>query len=88
MDFLFGKKHPIYDSKGRLAHRWEGFMDRWKTRYQNSANLDWRNHSGLNFSESQEPPTEPPAEPVEEPVEEPPAEPVEEPPAGFQRRAK
>ena len=56
MNFLFGKKYPIYNSQGRLAHRWGDFMERWKARYQKNADLDWRNHSGLNFSESGEPP--------------------------------
>lgn len=67
MNFLFGKKYPIYNSQGQVAHRWGKFMERWKTRYQKSANLDWRNHSGLNFSKSQEsPPDERPPEKMSE----------------------
>lgn len=51
MNFLFGKKYPIYDSKGNLAHRWEEFMGKWKERYKKSENLNWKNHSGKTFSE-------------------------------------
>ena len=50
MDFLFGKKPVIYNSQGRIEHRWRGFMDRWKDRYKRDENLNWRNHSGLHFN--------------------------------------
>ena len=49
MNFLFGKKYPIYDSKGQISHRNSEFMDAWEKRYQNSPDLNWRNHSGGNF---------------------------------------
>ena len=50
MDFLFGKKYPIYDSKGQMSHRWEEFMSRWKERYRKDEALNWKNHSGKSFS--------------------------------------
>ena len=51
MDFLFGGKYPIYNSKGQITHRWEEFMDKWKNRYKTTESLNWKNHSGQSFSE-------------------------------------
>ena len=49
MNFLFGKKPAIYDSQGKINHRWAGFMERWRERYRSGEALNWRNHSGLHF---------------------------------------
>ena len=51
MDFLFGKKYPIYNPKGQIAHRWKEFMDKWGERYEKNENLNWKNHSGKSFQE-------------------------------------
>ncbi len=48
LDFLFGKSPKIFDEKGRVHHelpkeKW----DLWNARYQQGAEYNWRNHTGM-----------------------------------------
>ena len=54
INFLFGKKYPIFDEKGKIQHSREDFFKSWKTRYQKDINKDWRNHSGLSYKQESE----------------------------------
>ncbi len=49
MDFLFGKKYPIFNKKGDIQHSRDRFFMEWKNRYLQDSNKNWRNHSGLTF---------------------------------------
>ena len=51
LDFLFGKKPPIFNKKGEVSHKmrkksWED----WKDRYKEGPEYDWRRHSGKHFT--------------------------------------
>ena len=52
MDFLFGKKYPIFNEDGEIEHSRKDRFEEWKSRYKNSSERDWRNHSGQSFKES------------------------------------
>ena len=50
LDFLFGKKPPIFNQHSEVEHqlkrnRWR----EWDNRYQQGAEYDWRRHEGMNF---------------------------------------
>ncbi len=52
MDFLFGKKPPIFNKKSEVEHdlsnqSWE----KWKNRYLKSAEYNWRQHDGMVFQQ-------------------------------------
>lgn len=47
IEFLFGKKYPIFNKKGEIEHSRQDMFKSWKQRYQKDANKNWRNHSGL-----------------------------------------
>ena len=49
MDFLFGKKFPIFNKEGKIEHSRKNAMESWKKRYENDEDADWRNHSGMTF---------------------------------------
>ena len=49
MNFLFGKKPPIFDSKGEISHDRKSSFTKWKERYQNNETYNWKNHSGMVF---------------------------------------
>ena len=49
MDFLFGKKPPIFNSKGDIEHQREVSFSKWKERYENDVNYNWKNHSGMIY---------------------------------------
>ena len=49
MDFLFGKKFPIFNPQGEIEHHRENSMKAWKERYEKDATGDWKNHSGMVF---------------------------------------
>lgn len=53
MDFLFGKKFPIFNSEGEIEHARKDAMESWKERYEKEASADWRNHSGMTFKKPQ-----------------------------------
>jgi 3-phenylpropionate/cinnamic acid dioxygenase small subunit len=47
LDFLFGKRAPIFDANGEVKHnlpkeKW----DAWNNRYHQGAEYNWRNHVG------------------------------------------
>ena len=52
MDFLFGKKYPVFNKEGEIEHSRKKSFEEWKSRYKNSPERDWRNHSGQSFKES------------------------------------
>lgn len=49
INFLFGKKYPIFNAQGEIEHSRKEFFKQWKQRYQKDSNKDWRNHSGLYY---------------------------------------
>lgn len=49
MNFLFGKKPPIFNSKGKISHDRKTSFEAWQERYKNNDNYNWKNHSGMNF---------------------------------------
>lgn len=54
LDFLFGKSPKIFDEKGRVRHelpkeKW----DAWGARYQQGAEYNWRNHTGVRATSGQ-----------------------------------
>ena len=49
MDFLFGKKFPIFNSEGEIEHTRKKAMESWKERYEKEPGADWKNHSGMTF---------------------------------------
>ena len=55
LDFLFGKKPPIFDKKGMVQHQLkEKSWSEWKDRYIESPENDWRHHSGKSFNQERE----------------------------------
>ena len=55
MEFLFGKKYPIFNKKGKIQHSRETFVKEWKARYKNNPNYNWKNHAGMHFQDSTQP---------------------------------
>ena len=53
MEFLFGKKYPIFNKEGQIEHSRKDSFQQWKERYLQDPNKNWRNHTGLNFKGSQ-----------------------------------
>ncbi|MGI9549372.1 MAG: hypothetical protein ACR2M7_05325 [Bdellovibrionales bacterium] len=49
MNFLFGKKYPIFNKEGKIQHRRDLFFKEWKERYTQDSNKNWKNHSGRAF---------------------------------------
>ncbi len=50
LDFLFGKKPPIFNKKGHVEHELKGdSWAKWKDRYRYGSEYDWRKHSGMQF---------------------------------------
>lgn len=49
MEFLFGKKYPIFDTEGDIQHKRKESFQEWKEYYEKSPEKNWRNHSGLFF---------------------------------------
>ena len=49
MNFLFGSKYPIFNKGGEISHKRPESFEEWNSRYKNSAEHDWRNHSGQTF---------------------------------------
>ena len=49
MNFLFGKKFPIFNTRGEIEHHRESSMKAWRKRYKKEASADWKNHSGMVF---------------------------------------
>ncbi len=55
LDFLFGKKPPIFNKKGMVEHQLKGkSWSEWKNRYIESPENDWRQHSGKSFNKEME----------------------------------
>ena len=52
MEFLFGKKYPIFNKEGQIEHSRKDSLKEWKDRYKTDPNKNWRNHTGLNFKSS------------------------------------
>ena len=53
MEFLFGKKYPIFNKEGEIEHPRKDHFNQWKDRYTADPNKNWRNHAGLNFKDTQ-----------------------------------
>ena len=53
MEFLFGKKYPIFNKEGKIEHSQKDTFKQWKERYKTDPNKNWRNHTGLHFKGSQ-----------------------------------
>ena len=52
LDFLFGKKPPIFNKKGTVEHQLKkNSWSKWKNRYIENPENDWRQHSGKSFNE-------------------------------------
>ena len=51
MEFLFGKKYPIFNKEGEIAHSRKGFFKQWKASYKKSPEKNWRNHKGMLFKD-------------------------------------
>lgn len=49
MEFLFGKKYPIFNKEGDIEHSRKDSFKEWQERYKNDSNKNWRNHTGLYF---------------------------------------
>ena len=49
MNFLFGKKPPIFDSKGDIDHKRAMSFKKWRDRYINDGSYNWKNHSGMLY---------------------------------------
>ena len=53
MEFLFGKKYPIFNKEGEIEHSRKDNFKQWKERYKTDSNKNWRNHKGMHFKNSQ-----------------------------------
>ena len=51
MEFLFGKKYPIFNKKGRIEHSRKESFEEWKESYTKNPEKNWRNHTGMQFKE-------------------------------------
>ena len=51
MEFLFGKKYPIFNEEGEIEHSRKKFFQEWKNSYKNDPNKNWRNHTGMAFKD-------------------------------------
>ena len=51
MEFLFGKKYPIFNKEGEIQHNRKKFLKQWKESYTKNPEKNWRNHSGTIFRE-------------------------------------
>lgn len=51
MEFLFGKKYPIFNKKGELEHRRKDSFEKWKESYKNNPEKNWKNHIGMFFKD-------------------------------------
>lgn len=53
MEFLFGKKYPIFNKQGEIEHSRKEFFKEWKNYYKKNPEKNWRNHSGMVFRDEQ-----------------------------------
>lgn len=51
MNFLFGKKYPIFNEKGQIQHSRETSFKKWRDSYKQDPEKNWRNHTGLYFKD-------------------------------------
>ena len=51
MEFLFGKKYPIFNEKGEIEHSRKKFFKEWKEVYTKDPEKNWRNHTGMIFKD-------------------------------------
>ena len=51
MEFLFGKKYPIFNKEGDIEHSRKGFFKQWKESYKKNPEKNWRNHAGMTFKD-------------------------------------
>ena len=49
MEFFFGKKFPIFNSKGQIFHQRKKAREAWKARHEKDPTKNWKNHSGLFY---------------------------------------
>ena len=49
MNFLFGKKYPIFNKEGEIEHQRKNFLKKWKESYKRNPEKNWRNHKGMIF---------------------------------------
>ena len=46
MNFLFGKKYPIFNSQGKIEHKTPKLFKNWVDFYRQDSEKNWRNHKG------------------------------------------
>ena len=51
MEFLFGKKYPIFNKQGEIEHSRKNFFKEWKESYRKNPEKNWKNHIGLVFKD-------------------------------------
>ena len=51
MDFLFGKKYPIFNKEGGIEHSQKDRFRQWRENYKINPNKNWRNHKGMTFKD-------------------------------------
>ena len=51
MEFLFGKKYPIFNKEGEIEHPRKKFFKEWKESYKQNPEKNWRNHKGTVFKD-------------------------------------
>ena len=47
MEFLFGKKYPIFNKQGEIEHSRKDFFKKWKESYRKNPEKNWKNHVGM-----------------------------------------
>lgn len=56
-DFLFGKAPDIFDSTGRVRHKFsDEKWKEWDDRLKASPEYDWRQHSAQELAKTEKPP--------------------------------
>ena len=56
LDFLFGKKPPIFNNKGDIQHQLKkNTWSEWVDKYKKSPEYNWRRHSGKFFYDQEKP---------------------------------
>ena len=49
MEFLFGRKYPIFNTKGQIEHSQKKSFKKWEDFYNNNPEKKWKNHKGTVF---------------------------------------
>ena len=51
MEFLFGKKYPIFNQQGEIEHSRKDFFKKWKQSYKQDPQKNWKYHNGMVFKD-------------------------------------